>query len=70
MPGEIQSVYFMKPFFTESKALRWLDSYGYKPIKPVHVLGDELRYRIKEPKFKRYITRVVSNGIHLVLGFN
>lgn len=70
MDGKVQSVYFMKPYYTNEKALKWLNSYGYKPIKPVHELGDELRYRIREPTFKRYITRIISNGVHLVIGYH
>ena len=70
MSGEIQSVYFMKPYFNNEKALKWLDTHSFKPIKKVHILGDELRYRIKEPKYKRYTTRILPNNVYLVIGYN
>jgi hypothetical protein len=65
----VQSVVFMAPEWSESRARAWLKKNQYHPIKPVHYLGHEMRYRMLEPIFKRYTTKVLPNGVHLVIGY-
>lgn len=70
--SEIHSIYFMEnQGWSPQKARTWLKIHNYKPIKPVHRMGNELRYRIKDPKlFKSFTTKKISDdGIYLVFGF-
>jgi hypothetical protein len=55
--GEVQAVYFP-------------DSWAMCPIKEPHHVGHITRWRLQEPgQFGRFVTRVLPNGVHLVLGF-
>ncbi len=70
MTSEIQSIYFTHPEWTTTKARQWLKLNNYKPIKRVHKLGSELRYRLTVPEqYKKFRTKKSPNGIHFVLGF-
>jgi len=65
----IQSIYASRlDGFTSKKLLNWIRSHGFEPIKKIHNVSHIMRYRISEPIYgKRYITKVLSNGIHLVI---
>ncbi len=69
--SEIQAVYGLTTDgWTPLAIRRWLKAEGLKPIKSVHKLGTELRYRIKNPaRYRRFTTRILPNKIHLVIGF-
>ena len=68
----IQSIVFMiNKGWTTQQARSWLSEHGIKPLKRVHKLKNELRYRIRDPKkFKRYITKKMNNGILFVIEFS
>lgn len=59
----------MKPVWTVRKAEEWLSEHGKKPIKPAHIRGGEIRYRIKEPNYKSYTTIKTADGVYFVLGW-
>jgi hypothetical protein len=69
--SEVQAVLFQG--FTAPAASRWLDAHGYKPIKKMHREGTLMRYRMRDPTYKRYTTETLikPNGrrILLVLGW-
>ncbi len=66
----LHSVVFLKDKgWNSNKAREWLKKHDYKPIKRVHKTENTLRYRLRPPKFKRYITKKIKNGINLVIGF-
>lgn len=70
--SRIQSVVFLKrDGWTKEKARAWFKNTKLRPIKPVddHLIG-ELRYRLRDPKlFRHFITKIIGNGVHLVIGF-
>lgn len=70
MTSALHSVYFLKKDgWTTAKARKWLKDNGMKPIKRVHKIGDELRYRLIPPEeFKSFITKVYKS-VHFVIGF-
>ena len=75
MSGQIQAIYFMAPAWNGRSARAWLAKHKYVPIKPVHVVSHELRYRIREPNFSRYVTKILHDkadplkSVHLVIGY-
>lgn len=69
MPSHVQAVYFMKPKWSIRRSAEWLSAHGLEPIKPAHIRGSEIRYRILEPTFHRYTTLVLVGGVHLVIGW-
>lgn len=69
--SETQAVLFkIKDGWTSMKARNWLKKNNLKAIKKVHKTGSLLRYRIKEPEYKYYITKSQKNGINIVIGSN
>ena len=69
--SEIQAVLFKTPKgWTTTKARAWLKKEKMTPIKRVDKSGMLLRYRIKEPDYKYYITKSQKNGINFVIGSN
>lgn len=76
--SRIHSVYFMTTDgWNEMLAKNWLNKHNLTPIKPVHYMGNELRYRIEDPKhFKNFTTKKIathndySSPVYLVLGWN
>lgn len=71
MSLEIHNVYFMTTDgWTKSKAEKWLRSHDYKvKKKDPHYVGNEIRYnQMPKQKFKSFITKILPNGVHLVLG--
>ena len=68
--SQIQSIVFLRQSgWNKKNARSWLKSHKIKPLKRVHELKNELRYRIREPNFKRYITKKSNDGILFVIGF-
>jgi len=71
MSLEIHNVYFMTTDgWTKSKAEKWLRSHNYKvKKKDPHYVGNEIRYnQMPKQKFKSFITKILPNKVHLVLG--
>lgn len=74
--SRIHSVYFMTTDgWNEILATHWLKKHNLMPIKPVHYMGDELRYRIEDPKhFNFFRTKKIqthnASPVYLVLGWN
>ena len=50
------------------RAKLWLIRHKFKPIKPPHIRGNEIRFRITRPNYKMYITKKLPNGVLLVFG--
>lgn len=68
----IQSVTFLiDEGWKPSLASRWLNDHNLIPMKKVdRTYDNKLRYRLVDPsKFKRFITKKLSNGISLIIGF-
>lgn len=65
---KLQSVMFDKQQWSAITSRNWLLKHGYRPIKPVDITINLLRYRIAEPNYKRYITKQLPNGISLIFG--
>lgn len=68
--SSIQSILFDNKKWTSVKAMKWIKSHNYKPLKRVHKTENKFRYRINEPEqFKRFRTKKLGDGIEVVLGF-
>jgi hypothetical protein len=68
--SNIQAVYASVSDFSADDLLKWIKSHGLKPIKDVHISGENLRYRIKRPNpYKKYYTKVLPNKVHLVIEY-
>lgn len=69
----IQSVYGMAhgpKSWTPASLRAWIIAEGMKPTKPAERVGDEIRFRLRDPRgFSRFRTKVLKNGVHLTLGF-
>ena len=65
---EIQSVFaYKKDGWNAGLLLNWLLENGIQPIKNAHYVGDEIRFRIKNPiEGKKFSTRILKNNIRLV----
>ena len=69
--SKVQSIAFPIGEWSSASALRWLRAHGFVPQKKGEAKANYLRYRIRAPRFSRYITRTVhSKGrmIHLIIG--
>jgi len=69
--SKVQSISFPIDQWSSASALRWLRAHGFVPQKKGEAKANYLRYRIRAPRFSRYITRTVhSKGrmIHLIIG--
>lgn len=64
----IQSVIFDKTKYTTQMARNFLRIHKLKPIKRVHTTQNHYRYRIREPKYKKYRTINIHKGVKFVLG--
>lgn len=63
----VQAVLFDNKLWTPTTARQWLKQHNYKPIKSVDKTANLLRYRIKEPTYKKYVTHKIGNNIELLL---
>lgn len=70
MSSKIQAVIFNIDMWTTDKARKWLKEHDLIPIKRVHKTARFLRYRIMEPTFNHYKTKILDNGIEIVYGFD
>jgi len=69
--SKVQSISFPIDQWSSASALRWLRAHGFVPQKKGEAKANYLRYRIRAPRFSRYVTRTVhSKGrmIHLIIG--
>ena len=48
----IQAVLFDKTKYTEEEAMQFLRQHKLRPIKPVHITEQKLRYRLALPHFQ------------------
>ena len=66
----IHSVAFPKNF-TTSQIVNFLYKHDLKPIKGIdHYQPNYKRVRILPPElFKRFSTKVLDNGVHLIIGY-
>ncbi len=68
--SQLQSVVFNNKQFTPTLARAWLKENNLIAVKKVDITKNTLRYRIRSPaRFKRFRTKIVSQGVMLVLGF-
>jgi hypothetical protein len=66
----IQSITFDNNRWSILGAHQWLIKHRYFPIKSPDITKNRLRFRLVNPnKFKRFITKVLPNGIELIIGF-
>ncbi len=73
----LQSVVFLSPKWNLTSARQKFKSMGHKLLKGKKVdivktyQGKILQYRFRvlQPKFKRYATKKLPNGVILILGF-
>lgn len=77
---EIHNVYMMKKDFSQVEAEAWIKSHGYKLKKKDQGKGQldrggtpqsptEWRYnQVPKQKFKLFVTKILPNGVHLILG--
>lgn len=63
----IQTILFPRSKFTEKEAKLWLQQHNFKFGK-VDKTENYLRYRQYAPNFNRYITKILPNGVELVIG--
>jgi hypothetical protein len=70
MPWTKQAIYFMTLKWTPASAHEWMKKHDYKPCKPVHRVGGEMRWRLCSPRgFTKFRTLVLPNGVHIVSGY-
>jgi len=68
--SEVQAVYALEPRWSPTRLRAWLKKHNLKPIKAVHRLGTEIRYRIRSPsRYTHFTTQKLANGVYLVLGW-
>ena len=68
----IQSLVLSKEHFTKAKAEKWVkDHPNFKPIKPVHVVKNNYRFRLKEPNENKYNYKMkhLTTGIMSVIEY-
>jgi hypothetical protein len=73
--SRLQSIWFKTTDGWSSEMCRqWLNFHNLYPIKRAHKIGNQLRYRLLNPRlFNRFTTqKIISDGrpIYLVLGWN
>ena len=67
--SDIQSIYFFSDEWDLDEAKDWVESHNF-PIMKITEEGRQYRFRIRDPSsFKRFITKIVGDDIHLVIGF-
>ena len=72
MTSEIHAVYFYKKDgWDTAKARAWLKREGITPRKRMRYEGEQMRYSIvPKERFTHFTTKIVGNGIHIVLGWH
>lgn len=69
---ELNTIYFMRSEWSEKQAQKWVKDHGYK-LKDKDLkkqdISTEWRYnQLPATKFKRFVTKILPGGIHLVFG--
>ncbi len=66
----VQAVIFEKKKWKKKKINEYLEKNDLKPLKEIHETTNYYRQRIRDPKqFKKFITKDLSGGIKVVIGF-
>ena len=71
MPTKVQSVIVPKKDFNLRQAKKWIKDNKYKLTfykKKVDITKEFYRFRQTAPKYKKYRTKKLNNGVMLVLG--
>ena len=67
--SEIQSIHIPINKYTKKEAWDWILQHGFTPIKETKE-SNYYKFRLDDPKYyKRFRTKVLDNGIQLILGF-
>jgi len=67
--SKIQAIAFPITF-KKSQIIDFLYKHQYEPIKPMRIEGNYYRVRLEQPEqFKRYTTKILPDGIHLIIGY-
>lgn len=69
--SEVQAIYGLNTEWSYDELLRELLKLGFYPLKG-RIEGNEIRFRIREPTYSRYITKIGHhNGkkLYFVIGF-
>jgi hypothetical protein len=69
MKSEIQAVLFNKDKTTATQNRVWLKKNNFKPIKKSRIEGEFRRYRITEPNYKKYTTKIINNNLRFIIGW-
>jgi hypothetical protein len=65
----MQAILFDKRYWTQQKARKYIHANSYKPIKPVHITDNYLRYRLREPvRNGKYRTIHLGNHVKAIKG--
>ena len=70
MNSAIQALVLSKEHFTKAKAEKWVRDHNFRPIKVVHVVKNNYRFRLKEPSEKYdYRMKHITTGIMAVIEY-
>jgi len=65
---EIQSVHFKKRYFSENKAIKWLNRFGLKHSK-VDITKNYLKFRQTPPnRYNSFYIELPSPAVHIIMG--
>lgn len=63
----LQSILFDKDHWRQQDAQDWLETHNIVPIKPPHIVGNHIRFRISDPVPNvRYFTKTIMVGVNEV----
>ena len=70
--SSIQAIVISKEHFTKAKAEKWVRDNGFKPIKIVHVVKNNYRFRLQEVDEKKYNYRMktIAPGVQAVIQYS
>ena len=70
---EIQAIWFdKKAGWSVPTAKIWIAQHGFRLLrgKKIHIIGDQIRFRIRDPaQFSHFTTKVLPGSVYLVLGW-
>ena len=69
--SNIQALVLSKEHFTKAKAEKWVKDNHFKPIKPVHIVKNNYRFRLKQPNENKYNYRMthLTTGVQAVIEY-
>ena len=68
--SNIQALVLSKEVFTKAKAEKWIKDHNFKPVKVVHVVKNNYRFRLKEPSEKYdYRMKHITTGVQAVIEY-